>query len=53
MIIMGIFLYFNWMTKIIVYFSSLFGGFYGFLVLFCENVGNTNGKAYNESIFCI
>ncbi|MDG0960792.1 cytochrome c biogenesis protein CcdA, partial [Bacillus paranthracis] len=24
------FLYFNWMTKIIVYFSSLFGGFTGF-----------------------
>ena len=40
------------MTKIIVYFSSLFGGF-TVLVLFCENVGNTNGKAYNESIFCI
>lgn len=30
MIVMGIFLYFNWMTKIIVYFSSLFGGFTGF-----------------------
>ena len=52
MIVMGVFLYFNWMTKIIVYFSSLFGGF-TVLVLFCENVGNTNGKAYNESIFCI
>ncbi|MGU3443340.1 cytochrome c-type biogenesis protein CcdA [Bacillus cereus] len=30
MIVMGVFLYFNWMTKIIVYFSSLFGGFTGF-----------------------
>lgn len=33
MIIMGIFLYFNWMTKIIVYFSSLFGGFTGFSII--------------------
>ncbi|AWC30850.1 cytochrome c biogenesis CcdA family protein [Bacillus cytotoxicus] len=30
MIVMGVVLYFNWMTKIIVYFSSLFGGFTGF-----------------------
>lgn len=30
MIVMGVFLYFNWMMKIIVYFLSLFGGFIGF-----------------------
>lgn len=33
MIVMGVFLYFNWMTKIIVYFSSLFGGFTGFSII--------------------
>ncbi|MFZ3587814.1 cytochrome c biogenesis CcdA family protein [Bacillus sp. DJP31] len=30
MIIMGIFLFFNWMTKITIYFSNMFGGFTGF-----------------------
>lgn len=52
MIIMGIFLYFNWMTKL-SYISQVYLVVLRVLVLFCENVGNTNGKAYNESIFCI
>ncbi|UII57522.1 cytochrome c biogenesis protein CcdA [Cytobacillus spongiae] len=30
MIVMGIILFFNWMTRIISFFSSLFGGFTGF-----------------------
>lgn len=30
MVLMGILLFFDWMTKITIYFSSLFGGFTGF-----------------------
>ena len=30
MIVMGVILFFDWMTKIISVFSSLFGGFTGF-----------------------
>ncbi len=30
MIIMGIMLFFDWMTKIITFFTGLFGGFTGF-----------------------
>lgn len=30
MIIMGIFLFFDWMTRITIYFTNLFGGFTGF-----------------------
>ncbi|MEJ9150835.1 cytochrome c biogenesis protein CcdA, partial [Bacillus smithii] len=30
MIVMGILLFFDWMTKIIIFFTGLFGGFTGF-----------------------
>ncbi|WP_456275391.1 cytochrome c biogenesis CcdA family protein [Bacillus sp. AK128] len=30
MIVMGIFLFFDWMTKITIYFTNMFGGFTGF-----------------------
>lgn len=30
MIVMGIVLFFDWMTKIIIFFSEMFGGFTGF-----------------------